>query len=102
MGATCSGPEAGECVCGQCRCRQEVNPEVSLSPHHISLPSTSQSLVGQYTCVLSSVVFSAREYDCAYSKYVCMYMHTYVHACVNFSQKIKEHCNILILGIVHL
>ena len=29
-GLVCSGPEAGECVCGQCRCRQEVNPEVSL------------------------------------------------------------------------
>ena len=51
MGDQCSGPEAGECVCGQCRCRQDVNPEVSLSPHHISLPSTSQSLVGQYTYI---------------------------------------------------
>ena len=31
MDQQCSGPEAGECVCGQCRCRQDVNPEVSPS-----------------------------------------------------------------------
>ena len=68
-------------------------------------PALANPLLGSiHTYVLSSVVFSAREYDCAYSKYVCMYMHmhTYVHACVNFSQIIKDHYNILILGIVHL
>ena len=31
-GFICSGPDAGECVYGQCRCRQEVSPQVSLNP----------------------------------------------------------------------
>ena len=49
-GEPCSGPEAGECVCGQCRCRQEVNPEVSLNLicHTYLLLSNRQPLVRPY------------------------------------------------------
>ena len=56
----CSGSDAGECVCGQCRCRQEVIPQVSLSSHtgiHIT-PSTLKQLsifnVNQWTTQSSS------------------------------------------------
>ena len=33
-GDMCSGPDAGECVCGQCKCRQNVNPQVRLIPQY--------------------------------------------------------------------
>ena len=33
-GEMCSGPNAGECVCGQCKCRQNVNPQVRLIPQY--------------------------------------------------------------------
>ena len=43
-------------------------------------PALANPLLGSiHTYVLSSVALSARESDCAYSKYVCMYMHMYMH-----------------------